>query len=510
MAFEKRNSPRITAATCQISATTLYNLVQCPKRVELDYCGDPDEQDAPNAFVEMLWERGTLYEQEIISRGELEFLNLSHVGGAEKEELTLQAMRDSEKLIYNGRITHDDLLGIPDLLRRHGQGYLPVDIKSGRGEEDGGEDHDGKPKLQYAVQLALYVDILEKLGLSAGRRGYILDVHGDEVEYDFEASRGVRIQKSLWEEYQDALAEARRLANGRYDPKGALASACKLCHWYSHCSRTLRKSGDLSLIPGLGRAMRDNLVDEFPTVEALAECDPNAFITKGKTPFRGVGPTSLHKFHARAKLLTDLNAEPYLKQSVALPSSSLELFFDIEVDPLRDHTYLHGVVERRDQDNATEKFVTFFTDEETPEAERDAFAKSFEYLTADKSATIWYYSKYERTIYRKLQARYPDVCTAPDIEELFDPSRAIDLYNDVVTKATEWPTNDHSIKSLAKFLGFEWRDKNPSGAASIQWFDEWVKTRDPKIKERILAYNEDDCRATRVLLDGIRSLSYTE
>lgn len=28
----------------------------------------------------------------------------------------------------------------------------------------------GKPKLHYAVQLALYIDILERLGLSAGRR----------------------------------------------------------------------------------------------------------------------------------------------------------------------------------------------------------------------------------------------------------------------------------------------------------------------------------------------------
>jgi len=32
------------------------------------------------------------------------------------------------------------------------------------------------------------------------------------------------------------------------------------------------------------------------------------------------------------------------------------------------------------------------------------------------------------------------------------------LYNDVVKKVTEWPTRDYSIKTLAKFLGFNWRD----------------------------------------------------
>jgi predicted RecB family nuclease len=40
----------------------------------------------------------------------------------------------------------------------------------------------------------------------------------------------------------------------------------------------------------------------------------------------------------------------------------------------------------------------------------------------------------------------------------------------VVLKATEWPTRDFSVESLVKYLGFEWRDKHPSGAASIEWF----------------------------------------
>jgi hypothetical protein len=59
----------------------------------------------------------------------------------------------------------------------------------------------------------------------------------------------------------------------------------------------------------------------------------------------------------------------------------------------------------------------------------------------------------------------------------------------------QWPTLDSSIKTLAKHLGFKWRDTHPSGAASIQWVDEWVKTKDPKTWARILEYNEDDCRA---------------
>ena len=82
----------------------------------------------------------------------------------------------------------------------------------------------------------------------------------------------------------------------------------------------------------------------------------------------------------------------------------------------------------------------------------------------------------------------------------------MDLYFDMVLPATEWPTRDYSIKTLAKFLGFQWRDTHPSGTASIEWFHRWVESGDLVIRQRILDYNEDDCRATRVLLDGVRAM----
>ena len=59
---------------------------------------------------------------------------------------------------------------------------------------------------------------------------------------------------------------------------------------------------------------------------------------------------------------------------------------------------------------------------------------------------------------------------------------------------------------LATFLGFHWRDTDPSGAASVQWFHEWVETGDPQVWARILEYNEDDCRAMRVLTDALREI----
>ena len=139
-----------------ITASNLYDFVQCPMRVALDAFGDPGKRNPINPFVRLLWERGTLFERETIAKLDQPVTDLSESKEEEKERMTLEAMRRGDALIYGGRISADDLIGMPDLLRKEVGGYIPGDIKSGAGEEGGGEDGDGKPKLHYAVQLALY------------------------------------------------------------------------------------------------------------------------------------------------------------------------------------------------------------------------------------------------------------------------------------------------------------------------------------------------------------------
>lgn len=493
----------------EITASMLYDYVACPHRVAMDLFGDPSKRDEVSPFVQLLWDRGFEHERDVIAALEIPFLDLSGTSGDEREKLTLEAMERGEPLIYGGRIRADDLLGMPDLLRKDGANYVAGDIKSGSGEE-GSDGEDGKPKVHYGVQVALYTDILERLGRSVGRKAFIWDVHGDEVIYDLMEPNGIKKPWTLWEKYSDCLSEVRKIVSDNDHSRAAYSSICKNCVWFSVCIAALEAANDLTLIPALGRSLRDSLSAQFATIRELGESNPEGFVTdKGKkTIFPGIGPDSLRKFQARAKLLTTKDAQAYLRQPVTLPVQVKELFFDIEVDPMRDVCYLHGFVERNNGDNHGEKFVAFFADEPTADSEREAFANAWHYISSSHPCAIYYYSKYERTIYRKLRIKYPDVCSEADIESLFEPSHAIDLYNDVVLKATEWPTRDFSIKSLAKHLGFRWRDTHPSGAASIEWFHRWVETKDGAIKQRILDYNEDDCRATRVLLDGIRSLSH--
>ena len=234
------------------------------------------------------------------------------------------------------------------------------------------------------------------------------------------------------------------------------------------------------------------------------------FIHGKKTDFPGVGAGTLRKFQVRAALAVADEPVPFLTRPVPWPAAETELFFDIETDPMRDLCYLHGFVIREGGRTSRERFEGIFAVDLSPEAERDAFATAMTIFRAHPTAVVVHYSKYERTEYRKLQRKYPDVATPEEIEALFAGPRALDLYLDVVKPASEWPTLDFSIKSIARECGFSWRDVDPSGASSIEWFDQWARTRDGTLRQRLLDYNEDDCRAMRVVLDRMKTLAVRE
>jgi uncharacterized protein len=488
-----------------ISATQLYDFVHCPHRVSMDAFGDATERDETSPFVELLWEQGLVHENAIAERLPIT-ANMKLIGLADRERETLRAMARREPLIYGGRLTAGDLVGEPDLLGWTGMGYIPGDIKSGSGFE--GDESEGRFKRHYAFQLAHYVFILEQLGSAApGRSAYIVDRDGRRVAYPLMEPQGIRNTATWWDSYLEALSEIRAILAQTKKSRPALSSACSLCHWQSSCKEVLEKTGDLTLIAELGRASRDKISVVIPTIQAFADSNLDTFAQGKKTVFPGIGQDTLLKFHSRAQLLSTPGAAAYLKERVDFQINQKEVFFDIEAVPMRGIVYLHGFVERQYARPETATFIPHFAAGIEPMHEEAAFRGAWKYLTARvQDSTIYYYSKYERTEYKKLAVKYPAVCSVGEVKSLFANPAMIDLYFDVIKRATEWPLYSQSIKAIAKYLGFQWRDTSPSGAASIEWYNRGIETDDFAIKQRILDYNEDDCLATGVVVDGIRAL----
>ncbi|MGQ0540333.1 MAG: TM0106 family RecB-like putative nuclease, partial [Blastocatellia bacterium] len=153
-----------------------------------------------------------------------------------------------------------------------------------------------------------------------------------------------------------------------------------------------------------------------------------------------------------------------------------------------------------------ERFVEFTAREILPEAERNAWANAIAFIRSFDPAdmAVYYYSSYEKSSYRRLRRKFPDVITEEELEAMFDHPNTIDLYS-VVTKMTDWPLGSYGIKAIAQNLGFKWRDETPSGALSIQWFNEYLTNENEALLNRVLEYNEDDCKATMVVKDYLKT-----
>src|SRR3972149_11595909 len=85
-----------------ITASMLYDLVQCPQRVAMDLFEDPAHRDPENPFVQLLWEKGHAFERETIEGLRIPFTDLHAHSGVERQRLTLEALRRGDPLIYGG------------------------------------------------------------------------------------------------------------------------------------------------------------------------------------------------------------------------------------------------------------------------------------------------------------------------------------------------------------------------------------------------------------------------
>src|SRR5262249_16015823 len=156
------------------------------------------------------------------------------------------------------------------------------------------------------------------------------------------------------------------------------SATCKNCVWYTACIKHLETSNDLSLIPELERSRREAISSRIGSIREFAAMD--GLIQGPNTVFAGIGASMLEKFHERAKLLSAEDGKPYLRTAISLPVAEKELFFDIEVDCLRDFCYLHGFIERYSGNNQTERFVSFFAETTTADAEERAFSDAVQYM----------------------------------------------------------------------------------------------------------------------------------
>ncbi|WP_129787405.1 TM0106 family RecB-like putative nuclease [Promicromonospora panici] len=207
------------------------------------------------------------------------------------------------------------------------------------------------------------------------------------------------------------------------------------------------------------------------------------------------------------------------------PPSPGDVFFDFEGDPLWEAArlpgddqapamgldYLFGWVERPGPDGGTPPFHGLWADDLT--GERDALVRFVDYLNARLQTYpdlhVYHYAAYEKTHLLSIAARhgvYED-----EVDQLLRDGVLVDLYA-VVRSCLRISNRSKSIKKLEPLYMQDdpAREGVTSATASVTEYAEYAKLaadgdeRAAGLKQRILDYNEYDCRSTLRLLDWLR------
>ncbi len=468
----------------RITAQDLYNYTKCQHRVFLDANGDPTEKSEVSSFVKLLWEVGLQTERDYISSlGDQDIVDMQHLAVEPAFQETLLAMEHGVAIIYQGCLIHENFVGRPDLLVKREDGssrfgpffYEPVDIKAGKGWEEA-DGKKGKFKEHYAFQILFYRLLLEKIQGTVPPGGRIINVDKQIEEFD---------PAPFEERFTHAMQDVQQLVSGNESSEPVLGSHCTMCGWFARCYRWVKAESDPTGLFFVGKQKFALREQGLRTIEDIAKMDVHTYLTPPHKIPR-MGKTSLARMKERAQVLLD--GKPVIRSGYTFPDVDREIYFDIEDDPTRGVTYLFGLVI---QDRHGPSHFTYFL-AKTPEEEEKTVRDFWQFIQSTDRCVYYVYSHKERSTLKHLMEKYQLDA------ETFEKYKAceFDLYQHLIVEYSDWPTFSYGIKHIAKFIGFQWRDVDPSGANSIAWYNDYLANPgNEALLNRILEYNEDDCYA---------------
>ncbi len=299
--------------------------------------------------------------------------------------------------------------------------------------------------------------------------------------------------------------------------------ACDACPWGAYCVAEL--GDDVSVAVGGLDAQEWQVLRELgiTTVDALAAVDVDAagsadgqdsesaqlvaaFCARTKHQVRQL--PRLSKAVVNAQLArAGVTFRRITGGPIHVPRADIEVDFDIEWDR-EARVYLWGFL-ITDRVAATSHFehVSCFAplDDDGAAALGAAAWRLLRELAesaaaAGRSLRVYHYSSPEPNGLRKLaeSGLRPDLPSAEAVAQ-FTEAHFEDLLK--IMQANFVGRFGLGLKAVAtRAAGFEWRDEAPGGAQSQAWLDQvyGAQSQDvrDKARDRILAYNEDDCRAT--------------
>lgn len=423
--------------------------------------------------MDMIRQDGLQHEKNVVAkRGSFEEIQPELFKDLDEAFVATLELMKQGKNIYHGVLMDAHWVGIPDLLEARpvengmrsvfGDYYYVVyDIKSSAELKD-----------EHKFQLTFYSLILERIQGVLPRKAYLINGAGDEQSFAID---------EFLDYFHFTRERIERILDGEKPPP-FLKSSCKISPWYSLCLEDAKSCDDISLIHRLSQSDQRRLYDlGIHTVRDLALSDLQELTSK----LEDWQFDKILRFHNQANVL--MSGEPMILRKPDFPDVKNEIYFDIESDPTEEIDYLLGVlVKKRNGQNEYKAFLA------SDKADEERIWREFlNFLEGLEDFVIYHYSQFETQVFHRFGAQYG---ISRELDDKFK-NNTIDLLK-VTTEAVVLPLYFYSLKDVAKYLGFAWNSEDAGGAESVVWYNDYLKSKDPKILDKILKYNEDDVRAT--------------
>ncbi len=254
----------------ELSASDLVGYLNCRHLSELDRAvaegalAKPRVRDNP--LLQLLWERGSVHEQNYVEHLAKNGLEPIRIDGVEVTDeavsQTLAAMKQGVQVIVQGALSHDHWIGRADILCRieapsnigHWS-YEVVDTKLAR-----------ETKAGAVLQLCLYSDLLTR-------------TQGVEPEYMYVVTPWSEFELQQYR-FADYAAYFRKVKHGLLTALAERDGAetypdpiehCDICRWRETCEKRRRSDDHLCLVAGISKLQINELKQRrIRTVKALA------------------------------------------------------------------------------------------------------------------------------------------------------------------------------------------------------------------------------------------------
>jgi predicted RecB family nuclease len=444
--------------------------------------------------------------------------------------------REDDHFIYAPLVIKNNEIIEPASTRRLLEGSLARLLPSEAIYTDGFGLRSTPTVTRNGIGLAHATRVLQALGYGdPGGRASMIDRHQRVWWFDLASKNYPRFNLTTYDEaYEERLVLL--AAHDKWSAKGGPFPTqpywhreCTECPYAPYCEAQLESVDDVSLTRYTNIDQQLILHDHGVDTRAqLARLDPKrARLARSKTPI--ALDESLREDHLGRLIdkLDDLiyRARAHERSSslrilepsaMGCPRADVEV--DVDMESYNETTYLWGahVTLKTPLDGVRSGYHAFVDwGELNDRTEAEVFAQFWAWFnelrhtchTHDRtfSAYCFWAQAEDGAMNRAVTTPVEAGPTRTIVDEFrrTQPSQWIDMH--VYAKSQIQTTGPLGLKQFAIMSGFHWRDQNPSGEASMLWYEVAVSNSSDarQSRERILEYNEDDCRATKALRDWL-------